>query len=243
MSEESETQSEESETQGVSELNQTVLKIIDARETIIVIAYDLLPDTSPGENGHFAAIWQNKNRIPYAQPPEATVAIEGLTQKGQFSFPVELNQNAYIIGYSVGPVLEVPSQKYGNVCSTAYVPRGLPPSSLMEGDVVKAERDETFLSDLRLGVSTGDVVSFKYAVPENCEPKTNKAWIGVFRGSASYTKLPEKAVPMTSNEDSGWMSIKHKFVANKRYTLAYFMSGYSDAPIQKRMATTLSFTA
>jgi len=225
-------------------LSQTVLKAIQVTESIIVLEYNLLPDTNPGANGNLAAIWQNTNNIPYNQKPEATVKVTGSSQRGQFSFPVDLRQNSYIIGYSVGPELEDPSQKYGNVCSTIYVPSIPKPQSIKANTVVAAESDDPFYSDLTLGVITGDTVTFKYAVPENCQPKINKAWVGVFRGSASYNNQPEKAVPMASNEDSGWMAINHKFVANKKYTIAYFMSGYSDTtPVQTRMAVTLSFTA
>ncbi|HEV7398423.1 MAG TPA: hypothetical protein VGN86_18060 [Pyrinomonadaceae bacterium] len=224
-------------------LRQTTLSALQVTEQIIVISYDLLPDTKPGDNSNLAAIWQNTNNIPYNQEPEHKVDITGATQKGTFSFPVELRQNSYIIGYSVGPVLVDPSQKYGNVCSTIYIPSIPALETLGEGDVVQAQSDDSFFTGLQLGVSTGDTVSFKYSVPQNCQPKVNKAWVGVFRGSASYTTPPEKAVPMTSNEDSGWMAINHKFLANKQYTLAYFMSGFADPPVQKRMAAILSFTA
>jgi len=224
-------------------LSQTVLKVIQVTESIIVLQYELLPDTNPGANGNFAAIWQNTNNIPYSQTPEGTAPVTGSSQKGQLSFPVDLRQNSYIIGYSVGPELKDGSQKYGNVCSTVYIPSIPKPQSIKENAVVEADGDDPFFADLTLGVITGDTVTFKYAVPENCQPKTNKAWVGVFRGSASYNNPPEKAVAMTSNEDSGWMAINHKFVANKKYTLAYFMSGYSDTPTQTRMAVTLSFTA
>jgi hypothetical protein len=238
--------SEEPQDQAVTagpELHQTILKTLQVTESLILLQYELLPDTNPGGNGNFAAIWQNTNNIPWTQPPESTTPITGSTQKGQFSFPVDLRQNSYIIGYAVGPVLDDPSQKYGNVCSSVYIPIIPKLQALTDSAVVEAEDDSSFFTDLTLGVSTGDTVTFKYAVPSNCQPKTNKAWIGVFRGSAAYNIPPEKAVPMTSNEDSGWMAISHKFVANKKYTLAYFMSGYGDTPKQTRMAATLSFTA
>ena len=225
-------------------MEKTTLDVVQALSEVIVIHYDLLADTNPGANGNFLAIWQNKDKIPYKQDPEHTKSVSGSSQKGQIPFEVQLRQNSYIVGYAVGPVLEDPAQKYGNVCATAYIPILSDLSSLMEGDVREAGPYKYFFSHLTLGVVTGDTVTFKYAVPANCQPKTNKAWVGVFRGSATYNDPPEKAVAMTSNEDSGWMSISHKFVANKMYTLAYFMSGYSnDTPKQTRMATTLSFKA
>ena len=224
-------------------LSQTTLAPLQVTEQLIIIRYNLLPDTKPGENSNLAAIWQNTNNIPYNQQPEHKVDITGTTQSGTFSFPVELRQNSYIIGYSVGPVLDDPSQKYGNVCSTIYIPSIPSLKALEEGGTIQAEADTSFFTSLQLGVSTGDTVSFKYSVPANCQPKANKAWIGVFRGSASYITPPEKAVAMTSNEDSGWMAINHKFVFNKQYTLAYFMSGFGDTPVQKRMAATYSFIA
>ena len=163
------------QSQAVSEgtTNVTGLKLLQVTESLIVIEYDLLPDTNPGRNGNMAYIWQNKQQIPYSQTPENKTSITGSTQRGTFSFPVDLRQNQYIVGYAVGPELSDASQKYGNVCSTVFI-AGVPPDKLSEGVVVQAEEDEFFFSNLTLGVVSGDVVTFKYAVPTNCQPKKNK---------------------------------------------------------------------
>lgn len=223
---------------------QTIVTLKQVTESIIVVKYDLLPDTNPGDNGNYVALWQNKDQIQWNTKPINSQAVTGDSQSGTVTFQVDLAQNNYILGYAVGPELASPSQKYGNICATIFIPK-IPPASALRADaVLKAEATGDFQTHLLLGVVSGDSVTVKYAVPPNCEPKTNKAWIGVFRGSASYTKTPEKALLVNSTEDSGWVSINHKFVANKRYTLAYFMSGYSDtAPVQTRMAATLEFEA
>src|SRR5262249_4525423 len=161
--------------------------------------------------------------------------LTGSTKKCQFSFPVDLTRNNYIVGLSVGPELAAPSQKHGNISSSAFIP--LAPQQLKPNEVVAAEPYKTFFTNLILGMVTSDLVTFKYEVPTNCRPADNKAWIGLFRGDASYTTPPEKAVPVTSNEDSGWMSVSAKIVFDRKYTLALFMSGFSEASrIQTRMA-------
>jgi hypothetical protein len=224
---------------------QTTLVLKQVTESIIVVEYNLLPDTNPGENGNYVALWQNKDQIPWNLPPEKTQSVSGSTQHGTVTFLVDLAQNNYILGYAVGPELASPAQKYGNICSTYFIPEIPAASKLTEdGVVVKAGADDSYFTNLTLGVVSGDSVTVKYGVPANSEPKTNSAWIGVFRGSAGYKITPEKAVPVNSTEDSGWLAINHKFVANKKYTLAYFMSGYNTtSPVQTRMAATLSFTA
>jgi hypothetical protein len=220
----------------------TTLKVLQVTPQLLVCEYDLLPDTNPGAYGDFAAIWQNTDNIPYNQTPVSTYAITGASQRGQFQFPVDLTRNNYIVGLSVGPELAAPSQKHGNICATAYIPMAPQQADLQEGQTLKADPGSTFASSLQLGLVTSDTVSFFYQVPTNCRPATNKAWIGLFRGSASYTSPPEKAVAMTSDEDSGWMAITNKILFDRPYTLALFMSGWSDATrIQTRMAATLSF--
>jgi hypothetical protein len=227
-------------TEGTSRV--TTLKFLQITPQLLQCEYDLLPDTNPGQYGDFAAIWQNTNNIPYNQTPHSTVPLTGGTQRGQFQFPVDLTRNNYIVGLSVGPELTAPSQKYGNICSTGFVPMAPQTEALKEGETLRGEPSTTFATKLTLGIVTSDTVSFFYEVPTNCRPATNKAWIGLFRGSASYTNPPEKAVAMTSDEDSGWMAITNKILFDRPYTLAFFMSGWSDGNrIQTRMAATLGF--
>jgi hypothetical protein len=228
-------------TEGSSEV--TTLKILQVTPQLIVGEYILLPDTNPGAYGDFAAIWQNTNNIPYNQTPQHQISLTGGSQRGPFQFPVDLTRNNYIVGLSVGPELAAPSQKYGNICSTAYIPMAPKLAAPEEGVSVKGDPVTTFATSLQIGIVTSDTVSFFYQVPMNCRPATNKAWVGLFRGSASYTSPPEKAVAMTSDEDSGWMAITGKILFDRQYTIALFMSGWSDSTrIQTRMAATLSFT-
>jgi len=223
---------------------QTTLKILQTLPTLIILEYDLLPDTNPGANGNFAAIWQNTNNIPFNQKPDATVPIPGASQHGQFEFPVDLTRNNYIVGYAVGPELAAPSQKYGNICSTEFIAMAPKLGQLEENEVAKAEPSSAFFSNLTVGIVTSDLVSVKYEVPINCRPADNKAWLGLFRGDASYNSPPEKAVAISSNDDSGFMTIRNKMIFDKKYTIALFMSGWSETTrIQTRMAATTWFKA
>jgi hypothetical protein len=227
-------------TEGSSQV--TTLNILQVTPQLIVGEYILLPDTNPGAYGDFAAIWQNTDNIPYNQTPQHTIALTGSTQRGPFQFPVDLTRNNYIVGLSVGPELATPSQKYGNICATAYIPMAPKQDALKEGQTLKANPGSTFASSLQIGIVTSDTVTFFYQVPTNCRPATNKAWVGLFKGSASYTTLPDKAVAISSDEDSGWMAINSKILFDRQYTIALFMSGWTDSTrIQTRMAATLSF--
>lgn len=225
-------------------LTQTNVTVKEVTAQLITVKYDLLPDTNPGENGNWIGLWQNKDQIQWNLDADPSQKVTGGSQSGTVRFIVDLAQNNYILGYAVGPVLATPSQKNGNVCATVFIPKIPTLKGLKDGHVLKAEAAGDFSTNLVVGDVSGDGAAVKYAVPANCQPKTNKAWIGVFRGSAGYNITPEKAVPINSNEDTAWLGINHKFVAGKKYTLAYFMSGYSEtSPVQTRMAATIEVTA
>ncbi|MGA3133888.1 MAG: hypothetical protein ABSD59_24270 [Terracidiphilus sp.] len=238
--------SEHTELSTEAGLNQTTLVLKQVTADVITVEYNLLPDTNPGSYSNYIAIWQNYDNIPYNQAPtDPPKPIEGSSQRGTVSFPVSLTQNNYIIGYSVGPELATPSQKYGNVCSTVYVPRIPTAKALTEsGGHLESEPSDYFFTGLTVGAVSGDVVTVKYSIPPNCQPKTNNAYLGVFKGAAGYNLALERAVAIKNNDESAWVAITGKFLAGKRYTIAYFMSGYSDTtPVLTRMAATVPFTA
>jgi hypothetical protein len=229
-------------TEGTS--GQTTLKVLQVTNELILLEYELLPDTNPGANGNLAAIWQNTDNIPYNLEPFKKQAISGASQKGVFSFDVDLTRNNYILGYSVGPELSGPSQqKVGNVCSTVFFPLSRTLHSLKEGDVVEADPHPKFSTTLTIGIISTDVVTFSWEVPTDCTPASNGAWAGLFEGKARYNVSPKKAVPIKADRDSGVTAIEHKLAFDREYSIAYFMSGWSDdkPPIQTRMAATISF--
>jgi hypothetical protein len=230
------------------DLNQTTLQVVQAESDLIKVQYFLLPDTNPGANANYVAIWQNYDKIPWNQTPEQTQPVDGSSQSGDVIFNVALAQNNYVLGYAVGPELAAPAQKYGNICSTAYIPRiGSTPALLAAGEAegpVASEPFKYFSTNLTLGKPSGSSVTVHYEIPPGSLPKTNGAWIGIYRGPATYTEKPEKTYAIKSNDQSAWVGINGKFLAGKLYTIALFMSGYSDAnPVQTRMAATIPFIA
>jgi len=225
-------------------LTTTTIKVLTTGAELIVVDYKLLPSTNPGDNGNWIGLWQNEAEIQWNVDAKPSQEVTGDNQKGTVRFKVDLAQNNYMLGYAVGPVLASPSQKNGNICATIYIPKLNSLKALKDGAVVKAEPDVTFLTSLTLGHQSGDGVTVKYAVPRGNDPGANKSWIGIFRGSAGYNIPPERAVPVKSSEDAAWLGIDHKFVLGKKYTLAWYMSGYADkSPVQKRLAATLEFIA
>jgi hypothetical protein len=227
----------------------TTLQVVQTSSDLIRIEYFLLPDTDPGKNSNYVAIWQNYDKIPYDQEPNHTQAIEGNSQHGAVNFNVALEQNNYIVGYAVGPELGTkPAQKYGNMCSTAFIPRiGTTLSLLASNEAsasVPSEDFQYFFSNLTVGTPGFGSVPVRYEVPPGCLPKNNGAWIGIYRGPASYTEKPEKVFEIPTNDRSAWVGINSKFLAGKEYTAALFLSGYSaTAPLQTRMAATVPFVA
>lgn len=216
----------------------TNIKIQQVTSDAIVVGYNSLPDNRPNTYGNFIAIWQNQNQIPWDQDPISTQSIPNDQQQGTVFFPgLTVQDNDYIIGWSVGPTLST-GQKYGNVCSTAFVPKGSnnDPSKIIYS-----------YSNLVLGYVGQNAVLVQFSTPKNCRPVDNGAWLGMWRGGASYKNTPDYSIPVTVNANKGSAGFNNTPLGiGNEYTIAYFMSGWSKDPtklVQTAMACTIDFTA
>jgi hypothetical protein len=201
----------------------------------IDIIYACLPGNQPSTYGNFASIWQNSNSIPYGTSPKYTNPAIGNTPDGTFNFPnLDLTNNSYIVGFSVGPVLTSPGiQPYGNICATAFIPsvNGTP-----------AIFDPT-LNLLYVGTNS---VSLQFNLPDNILPKSNGAWIGIWRsGQPSYTTPPAASAAISVDAPNGSCAINDFPIGRGlTYTVGLFTSGFIKGGVSKQtaLATSLTFT-
>ncbi len=205
----------------------------------ILVAYNTLPGNRPNSYGNYVAIWQNHNSIPWNTPPLKVQKIVDNTPSGSMTFGgLDITQNSYILGYSVGPELSSPHQPQGNICSTVFVPES-------GGSTPTSENSQPSLTYIP-GGSTSVSVNFNN-LPSGILPQTNGAWIGIWQGSqASYNNPPmaSNSVQVDSSEGTAFINgvnIRRGWT----YTIALFMSGWigeGKNNDQHPMACTVTFT-
>jgi hypothetical protein len=218
----------------------THLKITLVVADTIGLSYNTMPGNMPNTYGNFVAIWQNQNKIPWNQKPLAAKAVPTNTQQGDMVFDgLDITNNHYILGYSVGPELIDPGLKYGNICSTAFVP-----TKANEDPPKEYQYFQTHLVLKYLGTTS---VAVQFFTPPGCQPATNKNWMGLWRGeTASYNNPPDYAVPITIDANSGTAAFNDVTIGRGlTYTIGYFMSGWAEdeqARKQTALACSLRFT-
>jgi len=222
-----------------SESKVTMLTIDFVTADIIGISFRGMPGNQPSTYGNFIAIWQNHNEIPWSASPLAAKPIPNNTPTGSLAFDGLLTtNNDYILGYSVGPEkAPADGQKWGNICSTAYVP---PQGSEPPPD----EYFQTKISIRHIG-STSLAVQFN--TPSGYKPQTNKNWMGLWRGeTASYVNPPDYSTPITVDANFGTAAFNNINIGRGlTYTVGYFMSGWigqGQANKQTGLACSVSFT-
>ncbi|HEY6327916.1 MAG TPA: hypothetical protein VI756_01170 [Blastocatellia bacterium] len=217
---------------------KTLLTVDFVTADIIGLTFDTMPGNQPNTYGNFVAIWQNQNEIPWNQDPLNVKPIPTNTQAGSISFDgLTTNNNSYIIGYSVGATKSsTEGQKYGNICSTAFVPATSPggPSQYFQTDLVL-----TFVGTTSVAV--------QFTTPAGYKPATNKNWMGLWRAStASYNNPPDWSAPITLDSNFGTAAFNNVNIGRGlTYTIGYFMSGWLGQGQQNRqtaLACSLTFT-
>ena len=190
-----------------------------------------MPGNSPAANGNFVAIWQNQDQVPWNQKPLNTQSLTGNTQAGSLAFGgLDVNNNSYILGFGVGPDVS-------NICATAFVP------AASEG---QADND-TFSTKLTL-VNIGTTsLTMQFNTPAGYTPKTNKNWMGLWRGeTASYTNPPDTAIAVDLDANFGTQGFNGINIGRGlTYTVGYFMGGWNSDPTKRKqttLAASLTFT-
>jgi hypothetical protein len=211
----------------IGQQTTTKLQAASISGTIVSIEYDTLSGNMPNSYGNSVTLWQNSNTIPWNQKhPLKTQSIPGDTKDGSFEFTgLELTENSYIIGYSVGTDV-------GNICSTIFIPQN-------------SSECIVFNPSVDIFYRGTDSIIVSYKLPTGSTPKTYKHWLGMWEGvAASYSTPPIKFQQITNeNADDNQAINDVKFLRGKTYTIAYFSGGYiEDKPIQTTMACTVSFS-
>lgn len=200
----------------------------------VTVSYDTMSGNQPNTYGNFLAIWQSGDTIPWNTEPLNIYPIPGNTPNGSVNFTgLDLTNNSYIVGYAVGIALSDTQQKYGNICSTAYIP-------------ASSNQTSSDQPNISIGVVGSTSVSFNFQLPEGILPQSNGAWAGIWRsGVPSYNNPPEAVTPISINAASGGGSFNNFNVGRGlTYTIGLFMSGYSSTgqSTQTALACSLTFT-
>lgn len=199
------------------------------------VLFNGLPGNVPDTYGNLVALWQNNNSIPYGTNPKLHTPVIGNSPDGSFTFEgLDLNNNSYIIGYSVGPVLTGTGlQTYGNICATVFIP-------------ANSNEVDPFVPTLEVMSIGTTSVSLKYFLPQNILPKTNGAWVGIWRSAQpSYTTPPLASAPISQDAPDSTCSINGFNIGRGlTYTIGLFTSGYVKGGVSKQtaMAVSLTFT-
>lgn len=218
----------------------TQIRIDYVTADVIGVSYNTLAGNMPNTYGNFVAIWQNHNSIPWNQEPLKTQPIATNTQAGSLAFLdlPPITNNSYIIGYAVGPV-KSDALKFGNVCSTAFVP-----ASSDSGETVY----QYFQSSLVLQHIGSTSLAIQFNLPDGYQAATNKSWLGLWRASVpSYHNPPLHATPITQDSSFGTAAFNNISLGRGiTYAVALFMSGWAgqgQLNKQTAMACSLTFTA
>jgi hypothetical protein len=199
------------------EKHSTRIRAEQVHPDSIRIRFETCPQNYSKTSGNYVAVWQSEHAaVPWnAEPvkiipvandkPEGTIAIQGLNT----------GKNNYLVGYAAGPVLtHGNAQRYGNVCATVFVPAG-------------SAGGEQFSSSLQNVYFTSNAVLVHYELPEGIQPKSNGAWIGIYRSSDVHG-LPHASEPIPGDASHGSVAIHFPVLRAHVYTVALFTSGFEE---------------
>ncbi len=195
-----------------------------------------LTNNDPNKFSNFAGIWQD-TAIEYDTAPAQKFPFDSNyhNRSGDFNFQsLTINKEPYTVGYAVGPQLDG-GQKFGNMCSAAYIPSGA-------SDPSDCTYEPTTLALGYLGSSS---VAVKFKAPRGYNAKTNGCWIGIWRDAVSYTTNPAAAAKIDIDASSGTGAINgFQMGVGNTYAIAIFMAGWNEDPAKRsktNMASVLTF--
>jgi hypothetical protein len=221
-----------------SAIYTTTLTITSVSADSIDVDYSTMPGNQPNTYGNFLSIWQNSASIPWNTDPIRTIPVPTNTPSGSATFDkLTVNNNDYIIGYSTGPTLNPIGnvQKYGNICSSAYIPQASTGESTIFTPGITA---------IKVGSTS---VSFEFDLPDGLLPQSNGAWAALWRGEnpSYYSTSPLSSVLLSPDISSGRSSFNNVNIGRGlSYTIAIFMSGFqpTGSSTQRALSCSATFT-
>lgn len=201
----------------------------------LTIDYVTPNSNQPNTFGNQVYLWQAGSTVPWGTPPRQHQGIDGTTRQGSLIFnDLNMGSKSYIIGYSVGD--EVTSWvKYGNVCATAFLPEGI----ITDPDPSKIDYFSTKISPQ----VSGDTIDVGYQVTPGVQPKTNGAWMALWRTKTNPYLNPnyDHAIPISKDADSSSERFNDiTLIAGVTYTLALVMSGWDTTASKGTCQTAIS---
>lgn len=219
----------------------TKLSVLEVTGDTITVEYRTMQGNQPNDYGNLIAVWENFNNIPWDSKPTKVIPIkENTPHDTQVIDELKVKNNSYIIGYSVGPILQSPKQIYGNICATAYVP------AIGEKKEFNLDDANEFAPTLTIKTVGSSSVSFYFELPDGVLPLTNGAWAGFWRGNnpSFYGTDPIASTPIKLDVSSGTGGFNSlQIQRGQAYTIGLFMSGYKDTgkSTQRALACSVSF--
>lgn len=199
----------------------TKLDISYVGQNFVQISFDTIPGNNPSDNGNYVAIWQtNSNNIPWNSPALKTQKITSDQSFGDTIFTgLNLTGYSYIVGYGVGPELTGNGQQqYGNICSTAFIPR------------LDQPLQDPFSPSLTVREPLGfNSLTFSFRLPNNIKPLSNGGWIGLWEGTEiSYDSQPDASNSIDLDKGTGDAVLLGLTLGRgATYTVGLYTSGWA----------------
>lgn len=203
--------------------NVTLHIILGPTGENLTIEYGTPNGNQPNECGNQLYLWQAGDTVPWGEDPQQHQAVTGKSRQGSLVFKdLNMGSKSYILGYGVGGGTKS-WVKYGNVCATACLPEGI----ITDHDPSKI----AYFSTKIIPQVAGDTLNVGYQVTPGVQPKTNGAWMALWRSKTNPYLNPncDHSVPISRDDDASSESFNEiKLVAGATYTLAFMMSGWSE---------------
>lgn len=208
--------------------------------TLVNFGYTTPNGNQPNTHGNTAYLWSVTDpTVPWNRPPEASAIIVGDTPAGDQNFiNVNITDNAYIIGYALGPKDKAPVwSPYKKVVASAYIP----PSTETRTEFVYKS------ASLVLQFVGATSLVYQFAFLSGFMAKTSGAWAGLWKNSTvSYTIPPSWFAAIEIDSESGTSGLNGITIEHgATYALGLYVDGFDPDPTKLdlvRLACSVSFS-
>lgn len=210
--------------------------------TLVNIGYTTPTGNNPAAFGNTLHLWSTSaGTVPWNRPPEASAAVIGSAERSdQNLLDISITDDAYLIGYAVGPVRAAPAwSPYCGVVASAFIPPGTGGSDGASYAYASPKLDLDFVGSASL--------VYRFAFLSGFRARSSGAWVGLWTGStASYTVPPDWFDAIRLDSEAGVSGLNGiRIVRGGTYALGLFAEGYDADPAKlglTRLAAALTFS-